>query len=57
MGLNITAWSYAGELYVAMLANADVIDNPAELMDLLPTALAEIVDTTTTLSGGPRAAA
>ena len=57
MGLNLTAWSYAGDLYVAMLANADVIDNPAELMDLLPAALAEIIDTTTTLSGGPRAAA
>ena len=57
MGLNLTAWSYAGNLYVAMLANAEVVEHPTELMDLLPRALDELLAATNKLSGGPRAAA
>ena len=57
MGLNLTAWSYAGSLYVAMLANAEVVEHPTELMDLLPETLEELVRATAELSGGPRAAA
>ena len=57
MGLNLTAWSYAGELYIAMLANAEIIEDPSELMALLPKALDDLTKATEHLCQGPRAAA
>lgn len=63
IGLNITAWSYAGRLNVGLLSCPDLVPDLRELAAGLPSALQELIGTTvsdqasgdTPRAGAPRA--
>ena len=42
VGLNLTAWSYAGGLHIAALGCPQSLPDPWALVDRLPTALGEL---------------
>jgi hypothetical protein len=44
IGLNLTAWSYVDALHVAALGCPSSLPDPWRLTDLLPGALAELVE-------------
>ncbi|MDR3663565.1 MAG: wax ester/triacylglycerol synthase family O-acyltransferase [Mycobacterium sp.] len=43
MGMNITGWSYEGDLQICVLTCTDQVDDPHGIADRLPAALAELV--------------
>ncbi|MFA9412991.1 MAG: WS/DGAT domain-containing protein, partial [Deltaproteobacteria bacterium] len=43
IGLNITGWSYCGDLNVALIADADAIPDPHFITDALRPALDELI--------------
>jgi WS/DGAT/MGAT family acyltransferase len=43
MGLNMTGWSYAGEMQICVLSCTDQLTDPQAIADRLPVALAELV--------------
>ena len=46
IGLNITGWSYCGELAFALIADADAVPDPHPITDALPAALYELKEAT-----------
>ncbi|HZJ27354.1 MAG TPA: wax ester/triacylglycerol synthase family O-acyltransferase [Acidimicrobiia bacterium] len=50
VGLNLTAWSYAGGMHVGALGSPDSLADPWALVDRLPEALDELVTTTSSAS-------